>query len=610
MPLAAGHSEEVISRNISELRKSGRPEKQAVAIALSTARDSKSRFYAPGELSDNVRETPEGYLCCYGARISRIGTQEYLLSELPDDSNWGTEDANATIEIFRDADEVFKSESILSFEGKPITLDHPLVEIGPTNISQYQAGFATNVRRQGDFLVADLMITREDAINAVKNGMRQLSCGYDAEYEVTGIKSGRQSDIYGNHIALVLNARCGPQCSIKDKLPSKGKIMASSWLDKIRGKTNDAMYGPGSMAAEMKDMRDAISDLVAHIYGPVTHGMKVSSTGDEGGNAGAEGNWSFNEEMYGEMKSQMDEMRLGMDALNELVKQEKEEGHEGLKNADEQMNGAPDPSKDEEEEETRPTAPERDSDTPQGKFEGDSKDAEERQFKPGNAYASSSFEVTNEPKAAHPDAYDEESEAQEIEKIKDRYKSGRDKRGRDNGNPEEEKMEAKDKRGRDKRDNDDPRQEKDENEKEGEERTPDRKRGRDSAFQLMRSKAAMIDSSIKFAKITYDAKANWQDHICACQRYTLKQVQMDARYKDLLAGKNISKLSKDSLDILFDATAQIGRISNMPSKDKVRPDIFLKSHQRPTQNKLEELNRINAEFWNKVPADAKSAISH
>jgi hypothetical protein len=40
MPLKHGKSKKVLSENISELRHSGRPEKQSVAIALSEARKS------------------------------------------------------------------------------------------------------------------------------------------------------------------------------------------------------------------------------------------------------------------------------------------------------------------------------------------------------------------------------------------------------------------------------------------------------------------------------------------------------------------------------------------------------------------------------------------
>jgi len=40
VPLKQGKSKKIVSENISELVHSGRPQKQAVAIALSTARKS------------------------------------------------------------------------------------------------------------------------------------------------------------------------------------------------------------------------------------------------------------------------------------------------------------------------------------------------------------------------------------------------------------------------------------------------------------------------------------------------------------------------------------------------------------------------------------------
>lgn len=43
MPLFKGNSNSIISQNIRELRNSGRPEKQAVAIAMSKAGKTKKK---------------------------------------------------------------------------------------------------------------------------------------------------------------------------------------------------------------------------------------------------------------------------------------------------------------------------------------------------------------------------------------------------------------------------------------------------------------------------------------------------------------------------------------------------------------------------------------
>ena len=44
MPVKKGKSKKVISENISELVKAGRPQKQAIAIALDTARKSGAKI--------------------------------------------------------------------------------------------------------------------------------------------------------------------------------------------------------------------------------------------------------------------------------------------------------------------------------------------------------------------------------------------------------------------------------------------------------------------------------------------------------------------------------------------------------------------------------------
>jgi hypothetical protein len=55
MPLKQGSSQKTISANISEMMRAGRPRKQAVAAALSTARKSRAEG---GEVSDKIHVGP------------------------------------------------------------------------------------------------------------------------------------------------------------------------------------------------------------------------------------------------------------------------------------------------------------------------------------------------------------------------------------------------------------------------------------------------------------------------------------------------------------------------------------------------------------------------
>jgi len=144
------------------------------------------------------------------------------------------------IRIDREPDEVFRAETLASFEGKPVTIDHPEEFVSPSNWQQLAVGITQNVRRgQGlddDCIVADLLITRADAINEVNDDLREVSCGYEADYKQLEPGKGAQLNIIGNHVALVERGRCGPRCAIGDKEPSNmsTKTKKRTFLDRIR----------------------------------------------------------------------------------------------------------------------------------------------------------------------------------------------------------------------------------------------------------------------------------------------------------------------------------------------------------------------------------------
>lgn len=195
------------------------------------------KFYTPTRLSENITETPEGYLLCLAVRIGRTGWQVYHESECPLDG-----DEEGKVSVYRSPEEVFRPETIASFQGKSVTIRHPVDFVKPENWQALTRGTAQNVRRAEtpdedgeESLLADLLITEAVAIGLVKNGLREVSLGYEAEYEQTGDGEGRQSNIIGNHIALVEQGRAGSTYAINDH---KGKVkeMPKNLMERLRAR--------------------------------------------------------------------------------------------------------------------------------------------------------------------------------------------------------------------------------------------------------------------------------------------------------------------------------------------------------------------------------------
>ena len=174
--------------------------------------------YFGTRLSENIsRREPEGYLLCLNVPVARTGVQEYLPSELSAPGLTGP------VPVYRPPEEVFSPEAMASFEGMPVTEDHPPDGVDAGNIRVLQKGHTHNVRRgagsESDLLLADLIITDPGLISAIlEEGKREISCGYT--YELCA-ENGRyvQRRIRGNHVAVVDAGRAGPRVSIRDGQP-------------------------------------------------------------------------------------------------------------------------------------------------------------------------------------------------------------------------------------------------------------------------------------------------------------------------------------------------------------------------------------------------------
>ena len=189
--------------------------------------------YYGTRLSENIsRREPEGYLLCLNVPVARTGMQEYLPEELG-------MPGNSPVPVIRTEEEVFSEATIASFEGMPVTNDHPPDGVDVFNIRALQKGHAHNVRRgsgeESDLLLADLIITDPGLITAIlEEGKREISCGYT--YELCE-ENGQylQRKIRGNHVAVVDAGRAGARVSIHDHKATemKGDTHMKKSLSKV-----------------------------------------------------------------------------------------------------------------------------------------------------------------------------------------------------------------------------------------------------------------------------------------------------------------------------------------------------------------------------------------
>lgn len=169
-------------------------------------------------ISPNQIETGEGFLICRNVPIARTGTQEYMGWEI----GLTGRDADKIITVKRETEEVFSSAALASFEGKPTTNGHPPELIGPDDVGLYEKGHAQNIRRGAgewaDYIVADLHIHDRELIDAIQNGKREISCGYECDYVDNGDGTYSQKNIRGNHVAVVDRGRAGKRAAILDSI--------------------------------------------------------------------------------------------------------------------------------------------------------------------------------------------------------------------------------------------------------------------------------------------------------------------------------------------------------------------------------------------------------
>jgi len=176
--------------------------------------------YYGDKISSNMELTPESFLICKNVPIGRTGSMDYLGRELPSIFN---EPTGEVFKVYRRPEELFSLATIASFEGKSVTNTHPTSLLDVNTAPMIERGHVQNVRREGDFLVADLFVKDAGLISEIQNDIkREVSSGYNCSWHKIGEGEYEQREITGNHVAVVPSGRAGPKVAIMDSKPKTG----------------------------------------------------------------------------------------------------------------------------------------------------------------------------------------------------------------------------------------------------------------------------------------------------------------------------------------------------------------------------------------------------
>ena len=155
-------------------------------------------------------------------------------------------------------EEVFSPSALNSMKLKPVTLNHPMelvtsdnaksLQVGslgdnPSSTTQFDNPYET--KTDGINCAVDMIITRQDAIDAVLNGKQALSMGYTCDLEMAepgstwcGIEYDFiQRNIRYNHCAIVDSARAGDNARIELRADSEDAVLEDIVL--YKNKKND-----------------------------------------------------------------------------------------------------------------------------------------------------------------------------------------------------------------------------------------------------------------------------------------------------------------------------------------------------------------------------------
>ena len=226
----------------------GKPQKQAVAIALSEKRRNKAKDKRRGvdieiTAADRIIIVPvaaldaapavimaydrgmrtkdvDGRLHVRDCRISKANVCGYLGREIPNSEALGLQ-PDRVYQMYRRAEDL--EAAAPTFEGIPLMMHHVSSSADDPRTDMI-IGCVRNVRWVAPYLVADLDVWVGEGIEAIESERQQeLSPGYRYTPVMnSGVLDGKPYEgmmtaIYANHLAIVDTGRTGPDVYVNDR---------------------------------------------------------------------------------------------------------------------------------------------------------------------------------------------------------------------------------------------------------------------------------------------------------------------------------------------------------------------------------------------------------
>jgi hypothetical protein len=158
-----------------------------------------------------AQRTDEGFLVTTGV-FARPGVLEY---PQPDGSIWR--------ELLL-PEELHDPASLATLAHKPVTLEHPPVDVTPDNVQQYQVGTVGATYRilEDGSVEIPITVTHRDALDAIDAGTHEMSPGYKmiliikaGTHPTYGRYDAKQTRRRYNHDAITEIARGGRVCRLR-----------------------------------------------------------------------------------------------------------------------------------------------------------------------------------------------------------------------------------------------------------------------------------------------------------------------------------------------------------------------------------------------------------